>query len=109
MGWIYLIIAGLFEVGFTLCLGKLKGTSGTEFYAWGTAFLVSISLSMLLLFKAVEQLPLSTAYPVWTGIGAAGTVLLGIFFFREPATFWRLFFIITLVASVVGLKMVSSH
>ena len=55
----------------------------------------------------VQVLPIGTAYPVWTGIGAVGTVLLGIFFFHEPATFWRLFFIVTLIASIVGLKMVS--
>lgn len=64
-------------------------------------------MSMVLLAKAVQVLPIGTAYPVWTGIGAVGTVLLGIFFFHEPATFWRLFFIVTLIASVIGLKMVS--
>jgi quaternary ammonium compound-resistance protein SugE len=52
---------------------------------------------------------LGTAYAVWTGIGAVGTVIAGIFFFREPADFWRLFFICTLIASIIGLKMVSSH
>lgn len=64
-------------------------------------------LSMVLLAKATETLPIGTAYPVWTGIGAVGTVLVGIFIFHEPATFWRLFFITTLIASIVGLKMVS--
>jgi len=61
---------------------------------------------MYLLIKAIQTIPIGTAYPIWTGIGAAGTVLLGILFFHEPATFWRLFFISTLVISVVGLKMV---
>jgi quaternary ammonium compound-resistance protein SugE len=61
---------------------------------------------MLLLMKATQQIPVGTAYPIWTGIGAAGTVLIGIFIFGEPATFWRLFFITTLVASIVGLKLV---
>ena len=65
-----------------------------------------MSLSMFLLIKAIQTIPIGTAYPIWTGIGAAGTVLLGILFFHEPATFWRLFFISTLVISVVGLKMV---
>jgi quaternary ammonium compound-resistance protein SugE len=59
------------------------------------------------LVKAVQSLPVGTAYAVWTGIGAAGTVLIGIFVFKEPATFLRLFFIITLIASIVGLKVVS--
>ena len=57
--------------------------------------------------QAAQVLPIGTAYPVWTGIGAVGTVLLGILFLNEPATFWRIFFITTLIASIVGLKMVS--
>ena len=60
---------------------------------------------MVLLAKAVHTIPIGTAYPVWTGIGAVGTVVVGIIFFKEPATFWRLFFITTLIASIVGLKM----
>ena len=104
-------MAGLFESGFAFCLGKMKGLSGTEYWLWGAGFLaclaMSMAMSMVLLAKAVQVLPIGTAYPVWTGIGAVGTVLLGIFFFHEPATFWRLFFIVTLIASVIGLKMVS--
>ncbi len=64
-------------------------------------------LSMYLLAKATQTLPLGTAYPVWTGIGAVGTVVMGIAVFHEPATFWRLFFITTLIASVIGLKLLS--
>jgi quaternary ammonium compound-resistance protein SugE len=60
-----------------------------------------------LLYKAIQQLPIGTAYAVWTGIGAVGTVIAGIIFFKEPAEFWRLFFIATLIASIVGLKFVS--
>ena len=55
---------------------------------------------------AAKTLPIGTAYPVWTGIGAIGTVLIGILVFKEPASFWRLFFIFTLIASVIGLRMV---
>jgi quaternary ammonium compound-resistance protein SugE len=62
---------------------------------------------MYLLTKATRTIPLGTAYPVWTGIGAVGTVLIGIFLFKEPVSFARIFFIVTLIASVVGLKMVS--
>ena len=72
-----------------------------------SGFLAFTILSMGLLAKATQTLPLGTAYPVWTGIGAVGTVLVGIFIFREPATFWRLFFIATLIASIIGLKTVS--
>lgn len=106
MSWIILIIAGFCEAGFAFCLGKMKGLVGTEYYLWGAGFLVFLVLSMLLLAKAVHTLPIGTAYPVWTGIGAVGTVLLGIFFFHEPATFARLFFITTLIISIIGLKMV---
>lgn len=107
MSWIILIVAGCFESGFAFCLGKMKGLTGLEYYLWGAGFLVCLALSMLLLAKAVQTLPIGTAYPVWTGIGAVGTVVLGILFLHEPASFARLFFIATLIASVVGLKMVS--
>lgn len=109
MNWIILIIAGLFEVGFTSCLGKAKEATGNEAYLWYGGFVVSLILSMGLLIKATESLPLGTAYAVWTGIGAVGTVLMGIFVFKDPISFWRLFFIFTLIGSIVGLKAVSSH
>ncbi|WP_421879463.1 DMT family transporter [Marinoscillum sp.] len=107
MNWIYLIIAGLFEVAFAACLGKAKVASGTESTYWYVGFLVCLAVSMLLLMKATQVLPIGTAYAVWTGIGAVGTVLIGIFVFKEPATFWRLFFLTTLIASIIGLKVVS--
>lgn len=108
MNWVILIIAGLFEVGFASCLGKAKETTGTDSYLWYAGFLVCLTISMLLLMKATQTLPLGTSYAVWTGIGAVGTVLMGIFVFNEPATFWRVFFICTLIASIVGLKAVSN-
>ncbi|MDF2550858.1 MAG: QacE family quaternary ammonium compound efflux transporter [Chryseobacterium sp.] len=107
MNWIILIIAGLFEVGFASCLGKVKETSGNEMYLWFGGFLACLTISMLLLIKATETLPIGTAYAVWTGIGAVGTVLMGILVFKDPASFWRIFFICTLIGSVVGLKAVS--
>jgi len=107
MNWIILIIAGLFEVVFAFCLGKAKATTGNEMYLWYAGFLVALSISMVLLIKATQTLPIGTAYAVWTGIGAVGTALIGIFVFKEPATFLRLLFIITLIASIVGLKAVS--
>lgn len=106
MNWIILIVAGFFESGFAFCLGKMKEVSGTEWYLWGAGFLVSLTLSMTLLAKAVQTLPIGTAYPVWTGIGAVGTVLLGILCFHEEASFARIFFLSTLIASIVGLKMI---
>lgn len=108
MNWLILIIAGLFEVAFAFCLGKVKETSGLDAKLWFIGFLICLAISMLLLIKATQTLPIGTAYTVWTGIGAVGTVLVGIFFFNEPATFWRVFFISTLILSIVGLKYVSA-
>ena len=105
MSWIFLIIAGFCEVGFTYCLGRAKDSVGGEWWLWMGGFLIFTIVSMGLLAKATQTLPIGTAYPVWTGIGAVGTVLVGVFFFNEPATFWRLFFITTLIISFVGLKM----
>lgn len=104
MAWIYLVLAGLFEVGFTSCLKMSENFSKTF---WSIGFFISITLSFLLLNKAVQEIPLGTAYAVWTGIGAVGTVIVGIVFFNEPLYFWRIFFIATLIASIIGLKVVS--
>ncbi|MGB6084815.1 DMT family transporter [Moheibacter sp.] len=108
MNWIILVIGGLFEVAFTYCIGRANSAAGTEKYLWYLGFLISVSISMALLIKATKTLPLGTAYAVWSGIGAVGSVLMGIFFFKEPTDFWRLFFIFTLISSIVGLKVVSS-
>ena len=108
MNWVILIIAGLFEVAFATCLGKAKEATGAESNWWYLAFLVSLGISMFLLVKASQHLPIGTAYAVWTGIGAVGTALVGIFLFNEPATFWRMFFMTTLIASIIGLKIVSN-
>ena len=107
MNWLILIVAGLFEVVFASCLGKTKTTNGTEMYLWYVGFGIALTISMLLLMKAVQTIPIGTAYAVWTGIGAIGTVLVGIFIFKEPADIWRIFFLFTLIASIIGLKMVS--
>lgn len=107
ISWLILIVAGICETVFAFCLGKLKVATGIDWWLWGLGFVFFVFTSMILLAKAAQVLPIGTAYPVWTGIGAVGTVLLGIFFFNEPATFWRLFFIVTLVGSIVGLKLVS--
>ncbi len=112
MNWIILIIAGLFETGFATCLGKAQETSGKESYFWWAGFVITLFLSMFLMYKAISlgsnPIPIGTAYAIWTGIGAVGGVLAGIFIFNEPATFWRMFFVFTLIASVIGLKVVSN-
>lgn len=107
MDWILLIIAGCFEVAFAGSLQKAREATGSSGYIWYACFAVCLCVSMALLIKAVQTIPIGTAYAVWTGIGAAGTVLIGIWLFREPAGAWRLFFLTTLIGSVIGLKAVS--
>jgi quaternary ammonium compound-resistance protein SugE len=107
MNWIILIIAGLFEVAFAFCLGKAKVSTGAVATWWLMGFFITLSISMYLLYRAIQTLPIGTSYAVWTGIGAVGTVLVGIIIFDEPADFWRLFFISTLVISIVGLRVVT--
>ena len=107
MNWIILIIAGIFEVGFATCIGKVKQTSGQEATMWVMAFLICLIMSIYLLYVATKTLHVGTAYAVWTGIGAVGIVIIGIFLFKEPATFWRIFFLSTLIISIIGLRLVS--
>lgn len=102
MAWTYLILAGLFEVGFASTLKLTEGFTKP----WPTlAFLVCATASFILLAKAAQTLPIGTAYAVWTGIGVAGTAILGIVLFNEPATGLRLFCLTALVASLIGLKL----
>lgn len=107
MHWVLLVIAGLFETGFATCLGKARETTGSASALWITGFFMCLAISMYLLYKATNVLPIGTAYAVWTGIGAVGTVLVGMIVFKEPADFWRIFFIATLISSIAGLKIVS--
>lgn len=104
MGWIYLVIAGLFEIGFTTFL-KLSDNF-TRFLPTVT-FLALAVLSFLALSMSIKTIPLGTAYAIWTGIGAFGTALIGIFYFGESTDFWRVFFLFCLIASIIGLKIVS--
>jgi quaternary ammonium compound-resistance protein SugE len=106
MAWIYLVIAGLFEVGFTTSL-KLSDNFSNR--GWAAAFFISITLSFMFLNKAIQTIPIGTAYAVWTGIGAVGTVIIGMLLFKEPSDFWRMFFIFLLIGSILGLKFVSNH
>ena len=107
MNWIVLFIAGVFEVAMTFCLGKTKGAQGTELYLWIGGFVLATVLSMGLLDKAVQTLPIGTAYAIWTGEGAHGKVFFFFFVYGESAGFARIFFIVTLFGSIVGLKLVS--
>lgn len=104
MPWLILIIAGLFEVGFTTCL---KLSNNFTNLPWSAGFFVCITLSLIFLNKAIQAIPIGTGYAVWTGIGAVGTVVIGILFFKEPADLRRIVFIFLLISSVIGLKLVS--
>ncbi len=106
MSWVYLLLAGAFEIGFTTCL---KMSAGLTRWQPATAFLVFAVLSFWMLTRATETIPLGTAYAVWTGIGAFGTALVGMIWFNEPTGGLRIFFLAALIASVMGLKWVSPH
>jgi quaternary ammonium compound-resistance protein SugE len=102
MAWLWLIIGGMFEVGFTTTLRFVDGFRNVP---WTIAFLVSVGISMALLELASRSIPMGTAYAVWGGIGAVGTVLVGILFFNEPATLVRILLIFVIVAAIAGLKL----
>lgn len=104
MGWIYLSLAGLFEIGFT---STLKLSEGFTRLWPSLLFMVFAVLSLGLLTLAMKTIPLGTAYAVWTGVGALGTVIIGILFFGDPVSFGRVFFLTTLIISLIGLKLVS--
>nr|WP_314551854.1 multidrug efflux SMR transporter [uncultured Capnocytophaga sp.] len=105
MAWIFLVLAGLFEVLFVFSMGKARETVGRQSFLWYALFVIALSLSMWLMMKATKSLPLGTAYAVWTGIGAAGSVVMGMIFFKEPVTLWRVVFLVTLISSIIGLKL----
>ena len=102
MAWLMLIVGGLFEVGFTTAL---RFVDGFRNWPWTLAFLVSVTLSMGLLERAAREIPMGTAYAVWGGIGAVGTVIVGMAYFDEPATLIRLLLILVIVAAIAGLKL----
>lgn len=106
MAWAYLIAAGCFEV---LCTTLYRYTDGLS-RLWPTvAFFAFGFVSFFLLNRALAGIPIGTAYAVWTGIGAAGTALVGVAFYSEPATAVRLVCLAMIIAAIVGLKLTSAH
>lgn len=104
MAWIYLLLAGFFEVGFAVALKQSEGLTRL----WpSVAFIVMGGISFMLLTRAMVSIPLGTAYAIWTGVGALGTALVGIVFFGDPADGLRLLFLAMLLCSLVGLKLVA--
>jgi quaternary ammonium compound-resistance protein SugE len=104
MAWFLLILGGLFEVGFTT---SLRFVDGFRNLPWTLAFLASVAVSMALLELAARSIPMGTAYAVWGGIGAVGTVLVGMVWFDEPATTVRLLLILAIVAAIAALRVTS--
>lgn len=105
MGWIYLLLAGGLEIAFTTAIRYTDGF--TKF--WPTTLVLALAaVSFTCVVKSTETIPLGTAYAVWGGLGALGTATIGILYFGEPAAFWRLAFLGLLIASIVGLKLVTA-
>ena len=102
MAWFWLILGGVFEVGFTTSLRYVDGFRNVP---WTLAFLVAVTISMGLLELAARTIPMGTAYAVWGGIGAVGTVLVGIAFYDEPSSLIRIMLIFAIVAAIAGLKL----
>ena len=105
MSWVYLFVAGLFEVGWAI---GLKYTNGFTRLVPTVLTAVSMAISLGLLGIALKTLPVGTAYAVWTGVGAVGTAILGVYLLGEPATMGRLVCIGLIVAGIVGLKLASA-
>ncbi len=104
MGWFYIVIAGLFEVLFAVCL---KASDNFTRIVPLTGFAAGVFFSLFFLSRAMQSIPIGTAYAVWTGIGSIGTVIIGILIYGDPANFSRLFFISILILSLIGLKFFS--
>jgi quaternary ammonium compound-resistance protein SugE len=105
MAWLLLILGGCFEVGFTTCLRFVDGFRNIP---WTLGFLASVTLSMGLLEYAARTIPMGTAYAVWGGIGAAGTVLVGILWFGEPAGSIRILLLLALIGCIIGLRLTAA-
>jgi quaternary ammonium compound-resistance protein SugE len=105
MSWVFLLMAGCFEIGFTTAMRLSEGFTRLGPTA---AFLTCSALSFLCLEKSLNTIPLGTAYAVWVGVGAAGTAVMGVWAFDEQLTGWQMMFIATLMFSVAGLKMSST-
>lgn len=103
MSWFFLLIAGIFEIGWPLGL-KLSQTMSNKFLAISIAVL-SMALSGLFLWLAQKTIPMGTAYAVWTGIGAAGTFVVGVLVFKDPASLFRILSVSLIIMGVIGLKL----
>lgn len=106
LGWVALVVAGLFEVIWAIFLKNSKGfTVATP----TVLFLITLTISMFLLAYSMRSIPIGVAYPVWTGIGAVGTVVVGILFFKEGVNLSKIIFLSLILIGIIGLKLSSKH
>lgn len=106
MEWIYLIFAGILEIFWATCL---KFSNGFTVLKFTILTIFGMIFSFIFLAQATKVLPLGTSYAIWTGIGALGSVIVGIILFKESFTFARLLFVSLLLIGIIGLKITSSH
>ena len=104
MAWVYLLLAGVCEIGWPLGL-KLAG--GVNKFGWSVFAIISMGLSGIFLFIAQKNIPMGTAYAIWTGIGAVGAFVLGVLYFRDPLTTARALSVFLIIAGIIGLKLTS--
>lgn len=104
LSWIYLMMAGCLEIAFTTAI---RHTAGFTKLGPTALVLVLAGASFYLVAKSTAAIPLGTAYAVWGALGVIGTAVVGVFYFDEPVTFWRMLFLSLIVVSVVGLKLVT--
>lgn len=104
MHWLQLIIAAIFEIGWPLGF-KLSATQPERFWLWISFAIVSMSLSGVFLYFAQRTIPVSTAYIIWTGLGAIGTLLIGMIFFGDSASLLRMLFALLILIGIAGLEL----
>lgn len=106
MAWIYLFVAGIFEIVWAI---GLKYTNGFTKFWPSVVTVVGMIVSFYYLSQATKVLPIGTAYTIWTGIGAAGAVILGILLFNEPKTLLRFMFLAFVITGIIGLKVTAGN
>jgi quaternary ammonium compound-resistance protein SugE len=106
MAWLYLLLAGLFEIGFAI---SIKLMDGHKNLPWTVVFYVCVILSFGFLQEAAKSLPIGTAYAIWTGIGGVGVAIIGMAFLGDPINPWRIAFLLMLVTALVGLKLTAGE
>ena len=106
MEWAYLILAGILEIFWATCL---KFSNGFTILKFSILTIIGMIFSFIFLAQATKILPVGTSYAIWTGIGALGSVIVGIILFKETFTFMRILFVIFLLIGIIGLKITSSH